>query len=669
MAKKCYVGVNNLAQNCSKIYVGVNNVARKVVKGYVGVNGVAQQFWNSETEWRQEADVPYGTGNNSAVVFQNKIHLLGGVNSTKTNHYSWDGSTWREESVLPFNFTNGSAITFDGKIHCFMKTGHYTWDGTSWTQETNLPYPVDITGNNHAVILNGKLTLVGSNWTSYGLWKHVATLNNGSWTVQQNVLDPDSPYLSSVAYNDVAYILGDNQNQGLYYRVWTGSSLLAKQTLPFLFQEGYALVYNGCIHILGGRQAGTKKHYSFDGTSWTARADVPYYNFQNCPAVVYNNRIHIFGNNTGTSVQHWSYGKETPSPIPPIPSYTYNIVPEYTYTTGNNFQVHDLLTLQVAIDGLYQYFNSHYTSSLTSVAYFKAHWAEIRSAVLNALSSFDTIHFGWSISKTTNTMSLTMNIGNNSYPKIVHIENVGTPRYGWLYRLHDNPDPVYFSHYMSISITDSSYTISDLTPYSIVADELAMYGYVTDNVRASDMFYITNFGMKLSDLNVFQNGAFSRDACLSGTAIDNIAPNPPAQYYSDPPPWNQLSPYYLTNKCLCIYYQGNINYRYVISDGNITLNNSGTYGDNYQIYIPVNRTIANNLKIIVRSDEGTRLWVAASYVDSNNTMQSNARVLVIPASSFTEYTLALDSTKVIDYISFNTEKGCPIIKKIWFTNS
>jgi hypothetical protein len=45
MAKKCYVGVNNLAQNCSKIYVGVNNVARKVVKGYVGVNGVAQQFW------------------------------------------------------------------------------------------------------------------------------------------------------------------------------------------------------------------------------------------------------------------------------------------------------------------------------------------------------------------------------------------------------------------------------------------------------------------------------------------------------------------------------------------------------------------------------------------------------------------------------------------------
>jgi hypothetical protein len=157
-----------------------------------------------------------------------------------------------------------------------------------------------------------------------------------------------------------------------------------------------------------------------------------------------------------------------------------------------------MLTIQEAVDALYQYFENHYTSALTSVAYFKAHWTEIRNAVLNNLSSFDTIHFGWYISRYTNTMSLTMNVGNNNYPKTVHIENVGSPRYGWLYRLHDNPDPVYFSHYMNISVTDNSYTVGDLTPYSIVADELAMYGFVTDNVRTSDLFYITNFGMKKS---------------------------------------------------------------------------------------------------------------------------------------------------------------------------
>ena len=54
MAKKAYIGVSDVARNCSKMYVGVNDVARKVVKGYVGVNGVAQQFWgdsSSNTGW------------------------------------------------------------------------------------------------------------------------------------------------------------------------------------------------------------------------------------------------------------------------------------------------------------------------------------------------------------------------------------------------------------------------------------------------------------------------------------------------------------------------------------------------------------------------------------------------------------------------------------------
>lgn len=45
MAKKTYVGVNNIARNVSKMYVGVNGVARKVKKAYVGVNGVARQFY------------------------------------------------------------------------------------------------------------------------------------------------------------------------------------------------------------------------------------------------------------------------------------------------------------------------------------------------------------------------------------------------------------------------------------------------------------------------------------------------------------------------------------------------------------------------------------------------------------------------------------------------
>ena len=47
MAKKAYVGVDNVAQKVSRMYIGVDNTARHIIKGYVGVNGVAQQFWPS----------------------------------------------------------------------------------------------------------------------------------------------------------------------------------------------------------------------------------------------------------------------------------------------------------------------------------------------------------------------------------------------------------------------------------------------------------------------------------------------------------------------------------------------------------------------------------------------------------------------------------------------
>ena len=46
MAKKTYVGVNNIARNVSKMYVGVNGVARRVKKAYVGVNGVARECYS-----------------------------------------------------------------------------------------------------------------------------------------------------------------------------------------------------------------------------------------------------------------------------------------------------------------------------------------------------------------------------------------------------------------------------------------------------------------------------------------------------------------------------------------------------------------------------------------------------------------------------------------------
>ena len=42
MAKKAYIGIDNIARKIKKGYVGIDSIARKVKKGYVGIGGVAR---------------------------------------------------------------------------------------------------------------------------------------------------------------------------------------------------------------------------------------------------------------------------------------------------------------------------------------------------------------------------------------------------------------------------------------------------------------------------------------------------------------------------------------------------------------------------------------------------------------------------------------------------
>lgn len=48
MAKKIYVGVDNLARSVNTAYIGVNNIAKKVKKAYVGVGGKARLFYSEQ---------------------------------------------------------------------------------------------------------------------------------------------------------------------------------------------------------------------------------------------------------------------------------------------------------------------------------------------------------------------------------------------------------------------------------------------------------------------------------------------------------------------------------------------------------------------------------------------------------------------------------------------
>ena len=119
---------------------------------------------------------------------------------------------------------------------------------------------------------------------------------------------------SAVVYNGEIHILGGRGGTAKHYK-WNGSSWTSVSTLPYDFYWGSAVVYNGEIHILGG-DAGNGNpqinHYKWNGSSWTRVSTIPF-EFYKGSAVVYNNEIHILGgdgrpkNGNGVATYNYHY--------------------------------------------------------------------------------------------------------------------------------------------------------------------------------------------------------------------------------------------------------------------------------------------------------------------------------------------------------------------------
>lgn len=321
MAQKAYGGISNIARNGIKLYGGVNNIARNIIKGYVGdENGIARQFWGRGSWWRQETDIPYNFYQGAAVIFQGKVHLIGGAESP-TAHYSWDGENWVQESTLPHNCILTGAIVWQGKLYIFGSATIYTydvnavysWDGYQWTQEANTP--VSFHGINRAHIFKKFIHLIGSDYNAYSQWRYDSKFDGSAWTT----FDMGVFFFSTALFNDKIYLLGDSGTGGSKWAVFDGNSVTPYADwgqLPYLFQHGFALKYGDKIHMLGSDRVNQsqdyrKNHYVFDGQNFTEESIMPY-NFYYSPAVVYKGRIHIFGGanlqGEDNRKQHWSYG-------------------------------------------------------------------------------------------------------------------------------------------------------------------------------------------------------------------------------------------------------------------------------------------------------------------------------------------------------------------------
>lgn len=304
-----YVGVGNKARLLRDIEVGVNDVARRVIRGYIGdENGKAQRWYKA---WVTEDDLPFDFYQGAAVVYENRIHILGGEREPR-KHYSWNGYSWREESTLPYNFVFGSAAVSEGEIHIFGGTSamnaHYSWDGEEWHQRAGTPHYFYL--NNLAVSFEGKIRLCSSGYGSYSQWGYIDTLNlDNTWSSLW--MSDNSSFPIAVKYDRKIHMFpasGDRKR----HKTWDGTSFGTDVAVPYDCTGGYGVMYNGKIHVIGAANGNKRMHYTFDGDTWERIATYPK-NIYYCPAVVYKNKIHMLGGtNADDYRRHYSWEEDVP---------------------------------------------------------------------------------------------------------------------------------------------------------------------------------------------------------------------------------------------------------------------------------------------------------------------------------------------------------------------
>ncbi len=305
MAKKLYLGINDTAANIKDIYVGVNGKARRVIRGYVGVNGKARPFWGKF--WDYISTLPFDCYQSAAVVYNGRIHILGGANNPRI-HYSWDESTdtWHKESDLPYDFINGGAAVYNGYIHIFGTTGwsnqHYKWGGENWILLTSTPYAFN--NLNNAQIFLNKVCLVSSGYGHYSQFRYIQQWDDDTgWTAA--LIPNNNSFGNSCVYKNKIYLLGNSGTAGTEYETWDGVNFSGMIRLPnHQFRGGYALRYHDRIQLIGGIDGKQRRHYSFDGENNIREESHLPFDFYYSPAVVYKKRLHIFGKS------HYQYLKD-----------------------------------------------------------------------------------------------------------------------------------------------------------------------------------------------------------------------------------------------------------------------------------------------------------------------------------------------------------------------
>ena len=301
---------------------GLSVVYNNKIHIFDGYNEGAHPYYNHYSwdgnNWTNEGDITISGGGSNIVVYQNKIHILGGDAYNFNKHYSWDGENWTNEENLPYSLESMDAknrvVVYNNKIYLFYyidnRTRWYTYDGTSWTLHNAEISSHDCRGSS-VVVFNDKIHIFGGD-DSISSKSYATVDENDNITLHQNYDSFGGNHAGAVVYRNKVHILGGlipNNSQefipSLNHVIFSGS-VNSTQIPHTAHNSTSVVVYNDEIHLLGGNTTTDdhlRDHYIYklsDSPSnyqspWYFISSIPFPFIDGYPATIFNDKINIFG--------------------------------------------------------------------------------------------------------------------------------------------------------------------------------------------------------------------------------------------------------------------------------------------------------------------------------------------------------------------------------------
>lgn len=269
--------------------------------------------WNGSS-WSEVGELPYSFYTASGFIYNNEIHVLGSYDSKyNTAHYKYDGSSWISVSTLSQKLSNGHALVIGTDIYMIQWDEFYKYDGTNWDTCPNVPANVyeggsvvldgniyvmgsSVSGNERVFYSYAPET---STWSKVGITEsipmQIVAHNHDELADGIRKWESVSTCPADIRYRPVV-----NYNGELHYTLDTkhykydGSSWTEVSTTPYNTASNASMVsHNGLLHLIGGANNPTA-HYTWDGSSWTEVGSLPR-EYYSGVVVIYNGEIHMIG--------------------------------------------------------------------------------------------------------------------------------------------------------------------------------------------------------------------------------------------------------------------------------------------------------------------------------------------------------------------------------------